>query len=486
MKKWLSVFFILATISLSAQEKIYAPTLTAPANGASNQIVNVLLDWNPVASAVKYQVHLDTSATFTNPQTVVVTYSAWQSALLLFGEVYSWRVRAIDAASDTSAWSAVRTFTVVTKPTLDKPSDSAKTVPVSPLLTWDAMSGVIGYQAQFDSVNTFDSPFLKNEFFTGSFEMRTNDNYYGDRYYWRVRAINNADTSEWSNIRTFVTRDSIALLSPSDGLTGVHPVDSIKFKSIYGTTGYQFAFDGDPGFSAPYYFNWDSTAIRIFSGDTTARGAMDTIPFGMQYWKVRLFNHVDTSKWSAVRSLTTIAKVTMLTPANAETDVVVTSDFTWEAIRGAKFYILEYDTAASFTSPIKVQVNVTTNSYDPPTNLLSQTNYYWRVRCATENDTTSTWDEYTFKTYFGVGIDEASNATWSVYPNPTNGVFYLTVDAASSARMEILNVLGDVVFSKNNLVNGTNLISIENLNNGMYMMRLILDGNTYTSRIIKK
>lgn len=486
MKKWLSVFFILATISLSAQEKIYAPALTAPADGAVNQVVNVLLDWNPVAGAVSYQVNLDTSSVFSNPQTAVATYSAWQASLLLFNTEYSWRVRAIAAPGDTSAWSAVRTFTVVSKPTLSKPSDNAITVPVSPSMSWLAMSGVVGYQAQFDSVNTFDSPFLKSQFFTGSYEMKTKDNYYGDQYFWRVRAINGLDTSNWSDIRTFFTRDSIALLSPSDGLTDVHPIDSIKFKSIFGTTGYQFAFDTDAGFSAPYYFNWDSTAIRIFSGDTTARGAMDTIPFGMQYWKVRLYNHVDTSKWSAVRSLTTVEKVAMLSPADNAVDVIVTSDFTWTAIRGTKFYILEYDTSATFSSPALVSMHVTSTSYDPPTNLLSQTNYYWRVLSVTETDTTSVWDEYTFKTYFGVGIEEAGNATWSVYPNPTNGVFYLTIDAASSARMEILNVLGDVVYSKNNLVNGSNMVSIENLNNGMYMLRLFIDDNTYTSRIIKK
>lgn len=486
MKKWLSVFFILTTISLSAQEKIYAPSLTAPANGAINQIVNVLLDWNPVASAVKYQVHLDTAPSFSNPQSSVAVYSAWQSSLLFFNTEYSWRVRAIDAASDTSAWSSVRTFTVVSKPTLSTPYDSSVVVPVSPAMKWLSMSGVIGYQAQFDSVNTFDSPFLKSEFFIGTVVMRTQDNYFGDQYFWRVRGINNSDTSDWSEIRNFYTRDTIAIVSPSNGLTNVHPVDSIKIKSIFGATGYQFAFDDDAGFSSPYYFDWDSTAFHVISGDTIARGAMDTIPFGAQYWKVRLYNNVDTCLWSSVRTITTVSKVNMLTPADADTNVLVTTNFSWDAIRGAKFYSLEYDTIASFSSPMKVSLNVTSNSYDPPTNFLSRTDYFWRVRCATESDTTSAWDEYNFTTYFGVGVEESSNASWSVYPNPTNGVFYLTIDASSSARIEILNVLGDVVMAKSGLSNGSNMISIDNLNNGIYMMRLVIDGTTCTSRIIKK
>jgi hypothetical protein len=316
--------------------------------------------------------------------------------------------------------------------------------------------------------------------------MRTQDNYFGDQYFWRVRGINNSDTSDWSEIRNFYTRDTIAIVSPSNGLTNVHPVDSIKIKSIFGATGYQFAFDDDAGFSSPYYFDWDSTAFHVISGDTIARGAMDTIPFGAQYWKVRLYNNVDTCLWSSVRTITTVSKVNMLTPADADTNVLVTTNFSWDAIRGAKFYSLEYDTIASFSSPMKVSLNVTSNSYDPPTNLLSRTDYFWRVRCATESDTTSAWDEYNFTTYFGVGVEESSNASWSVYPNPTNGVFYLTIDASSSARIEILNVLGDVVMAKSGLSNGSNMISIDNLNNGIYMMRLVIDGTTCTSRIIKK
>ncbi len=483
MKRIFTLFFVLFAVSVFAQEKIYAPTLTSPANAAVNQIVNVTLDWGPVAGAVKYQVHLDTSASFTNPQVVIAPYSAWQSALLLFGETYNWRVRAIDAADDTSAWSATWTFTVVSKPTLDTPSDSASKEPVITALKWLTMSGVASYQAQFDSVNTFNSGFLKEDEMTTT-NWSTTNNWYGDMYYWRVRGINGTDTSDWSLIRCLTTKDSIGLKFPADGATNVHPTDTLKIYSIYGTTGYQFAFDTDPAFSAPLYFDWDSSALVIIPGDTSAKGPMDTIPFGTFYYKVRLYNNVDTSKWSNVRSLSTVDKVTLSAPADDATNVVVTTNFSWTEIRGTKYYVLEYDTSAAFTAPTKV--NVTGLSYDPPTNLLSQTDYYWRVRAVTERDTTPVWDEYHFKTYFGVGIDENSAVSYSVYPNPTSGIFNVTIESASSARLEILNVLGDVVLSQDNLVNGVNTISMSSLNNGVYMLRLYIDGNMSTSRIIKK
>lgn len=484
MKKLLSAIFLFSSVLTMAQEKVYAPSLVAPSNGAVNQYVVGLSDWNPVAGAATYQVQIDTSSSFTNPVSAFSSYSAWTYTPLLFGTTYYWRVRAIGiSAGDTSAWSTVWSFTVVDKPTLNTPFDNSVVVPVSPTMKWNAIPGITKYQAQFDSVNTFNSGFLKTQV-VDAYEFSTRDNQYGNEYFWRVRGINGTDTSDWSLTRTFTTRDSIALTSPSNGNTGIHPIDSIKFKSVFGTTGYLFAFDDDPAFSTPYYFTWDSSAIRIFSGDTTARGAMDTIAFGSFYWKVCLFNHVDTSKWSEVRTLTTVAKVTMTSPADDDTLVPVTTSFTWDAIRGAKYYILEYDTNASYSNPTKV--NVTGVTYTPANDLLSRTDYYWRVRCVTASDTTSVWDEYYFKTYFGVGFEENNTPSWSVYPNPTTGPISLTIESANNARMEILNVLGDVVYSRNGLVNGVNVINLSSLADGVYMLRLYIDGQMTTSRIVKK
>ncbi len=489
MKKWLSVFFILATISLSAQEKIYAPSLTAPAAGAINQRVNVALDWNPVSGGVKYEFQLDTSSIFSNPQQHVVAYSAWQSSELLFNTVYYWHVRAIDAASDTSSWSVSRSFTTVAYPTLKTPAIGFSAAAVTHTVFWKTFFGVSEFQCQIDTVNTFDSPFLMTGHTVNDSSYLATNLLYGDTAFWRVRGIHSNDTSDWSISWRMITRDSITPLSPAANAVGVSPKDTIVFESIYGTTGYDIEFDTDNMFSSSDIFQLDSSAIQIAKYntkmDTVAKGIMQNFGFGeTYYWRARLRNAVDTSNWSLSSSFTTVDEVNMVSPADNDIDVVVTTSFKWNSILGITDYILEYDTSSLFSAP--TVVNVSDTVYTPASNLLSQTDYFWRVRAISDIDTTSLWDEYTFKTYFGVGIEESSNASWSVYPNPTNGVFYLTIDAASSARMEILNVLGDVVMAKSGLSNGSNMISIDNLNNGIYMMRLVIDGTTYTSRIIKK
>lgn len=491
MKKVLSALFILLTVYVSAQEKIYAPTLTAPVNAAINQNVNVLLDWAPVASAVKYEVNLDTSASFTNPQVVVVTYSAWQSANLLFGSVYYWRVRAIDASNLASGWSLVRNFTTVAAPTTAWPTQNSHTASLAPVLKWNLLSGVTKYECQFDSAATFDSPWLKQGIVSNTNNFHVYGNDYGDNYYYRVRGIHINDTSDWSVPVNFFTRDSVAfaLNSPSNNAIDIHPADTLRIKGIYGTNRYEVNFDTNSSFSSPTIFYWDSLAINIRYMstelyDTTARGAIDTIPFGTFYYRIRLMTDNDTSKWTETRMLSTINKVTLVSPADSSVGVLESTSFTWSAIRGAQYYILEYDTAATFASA--VSVNVTGTSYTPATNLLPLKDYFWRVSCVTVCDTTPDYNVFSFKTRALVGVEENPIGSWSVYPNPTTGVFSLNLESVSSARLEIMNLLGDVVYSKSNLENGTNVISIENLNDGIYMMRLYLNDKLYTSRIVKK
>lgn len=490
MKKILSALLILLAVSVSAQEKIYAPTLTAPGNAAVNQNVNVLLDWNPVAAAVKYEVNLDTSASFTNPQDVIVNYSAWQSANLLFGTIYYWRVRAIDANDVVSSWSAVRSFTSVSAPSLMWPTLNSTYASLSPELKWNLLSGVTMYECEFDSAATFDSPWYKSGIVSNTNKFQVFGNDFGEKYYYRVRGIHVNDTSSWSTPFSFFTNDSVAFHSTWTilGDTAIHPLDTIIIKGIMGTNRYEVNFANDAAFTSPQIFYWDSSALIVNNNsgnlDTIARGAIDTIPFGTFYYRVRLLTDNDTSKWTAVRTLTTVKKVVLKTPADDATAVDPATSFTWEAIRGAAYYILEYDTVPAFTNVTKV--NVTGTSYTPAAQLETQTNYYWRVRCVTNSDTTDLYDEYHFKTYWGVGVEENTVGTWSVYPNPTNGVFQLNIESATSARVEILNLLGDVVYSQNNLSNGSNTIYIENLNDGIYMMRLYIDSKLYTSRIVKK
>jgi len=78
-----------------------------------------------------------------------------------------------------------------------------------------------------------------------------------------------------------------------------------------------------------------------------------------------------------------------------------------------------------------------------------------------------------------VGINEAVDSLISVYPNPNNGVvnINLTAELAKNASLEVYDALGKLVV-KQVLANELNIINVSNLDNGIYMFKVLNNTNT--------
>ena len=141
-------------LTLFAQERIYSPALSLPVNGATAQMPNVLLDWDAVTGGntgiITYEIQLAEEPTFATPvifQTEFV--SAVETSELKFGNVYYWRVRAMDGV-DVSNWSETWSFRVLNKITLTKPTDFSDQT-TNPKLEWAAVTGITNYDYQLDT-----------------------------------------------------------------------------------------------------------------------------------------------------------------------------------------------------------------------------------------------------------------------------------------------------------------------------------------------
>ncbi len=88
-----------------------APTLTAPANMAVNQ-VNPLLTWNPDANAATYDAQIATDAGFTNvvASPTGLTAASYQTTGLVNLTTYYWRARGVNSCG-TGNYSAPFSFT---------------------------------------------------------------------------------------------------------------------------------------------------------------------------------------------------------------------------------------------------------------------------------------------------------------------------------------------------------------------------------------
>lgn len=156
MKNIYSIFgllLVLISISVSAQTKIYAPTLRMPENMAVEQMPNALLDWDAVTGispVIEYEVQIANNPDFTDAVTFDRTeFTALEMTDLVFGFTYYWHVKAYDG-DQGSAWSETWSFSVISAVIMDKPNEGAE-VFANPLISWEALTGIDGYIMEIDT-----------------------------------------------------------------------------------------------------------------------------------------------------------------------------------------------------------------------------------------------------------------------------------------------------------------------------------------------
>jgi len=89
------------------------PVLAGPTDNADTQVVDVVLDWNPVPGATKYALQISTDENFLSGVTTVsdIVGTRYSPATTLGNDQYWWRVRPYDAGGNFLDWSAVSIWT---------------------------------------------------------------------------------------------------------------------------------------------------------------------------------------------------------------------------------------------------------------------------------------------------------------------------------------------------------------------------------------
>ena len=242
-------------------------------------------------------------------------------------------------------------------------------------------------------------------------------------YYWRVRALDGANTGEHSTLASFeiftpVVVGAPLIGSPADGATTAF--NSVTLQVVNAEiTGpaesilYRFELATDPSFATP------SAVLTVApTGGATTSASPGDLPFEETFfWRVRATAEGRTGKitgaWTDTASFTTppppvvIGAPTPTSPIDGATVptlqptlVVANGEVTGDA--GTVTYQFQVDNGASFTSPesiFSVSLSGTgTTSGIVTVDLVSGTQYYWRVR-GTNGTLTSSWsDTATFLT----------------------------------------------------------------------------------------
>ncbi len=372
--EWSSTWQVTNTVNLK---------LNAPANNtATPQNIMVNFEWYHIYGLKGYLLEIDTSENFSSseklsydiPYKLAFIDNKWVN-LPYYGATYYWRMRAYNSL-DTGAWSDV--FRFITKGEINLLSPASNSTNIHPITTlkWDSLPGSKYYDYELDSSADFNSSLLLSGSITKSsnkvpLEAKVKDLYFGTRYFWRVRARTEQDTSGWS-LQHFTTIDTVEQIWPSDGFYSA--VDAnLWWVEIDGVTGYQYQLGEDSLFTGvPLY--------TVGADTTQVIWPVKLKTYSPYYWRVRTFHDKDTSAWNTAAFTTIMARPVLLTPINNATNIPTSNTvLDWADVTGADFYLVERGPNMQMTG--KTIDTVYISQMTIPT-LSRGTTYFWRVIAA--------------------------------------------------------------------------------------------------------
>ncbi len=189
---------------------------TNPANGATNQSASPTLNWGASTGATSYQFCYDTTNdnACTNWTNNATSTSKALSGLSL-KTTYYWHVRAVNSGGTTYANGGPTAFWSFR--TLDPPGAFSKVSPtngstgvsLSPTLSWNSSPFASSYQYCYDLIN--DNQCNRTWSSTPSTSVNISNLGTNTTYYWQVRAVNAAGTTEADNSswRSFTTTSTL-------------------------------------------------------------------------------------------------------------------------------------------------------------------------------------------------------------------------------------------------------------------------------------
>lgn len=273
---------------------------------------------------------------------------------------------------------AVFACSAVTAPALKIPADGTAGAPTAPQLTWGAVPKAFRYDLRLDTVSppqkVAASDLSQTSFVPANLQPST-------KYYWQVAAKGDPFCTPLataaSTIASFTTTSScgvaaFTLNSPTDLATGVALPVQLTWQAASGAAAYDVYLGG-------------TNPPPLVTSGITATTFTASVAGGRYYWFVVAHAACDPTKTvtSDIRSFATQSSsctpgqigVTLSSPADASTDVPLTTDLKWSGSGAVDAYDIYFGTDPN--PPLSsANISATTQTVS---SLRPATKYYWRV-----------------------------------------------------------------------------------------------------------
>nr|NQU93590.1 T9SS type A sorting domain-containing protein [Bacteroidota bacterium] len=198
--------------------------LSKPNNNSVDQDLNVQLRWDNVEGIDKYDYQIGADPDFIITTTYVTDTFRVFPEDLKYGITYYWRARARHDF-DTTQWSEPYNFMTAAAVLLENPLNEEDSLGLKPKLEWSQIKGTTTYEVEYaDNADFIDS-------FVDYPEASDDDNpeynvlyalTLGTQYYWRIRACNSYDTSDYSEVWSFTTFPPVGINDDFFAEAGIH------------------------------------------------------------------------------------------------------------------------------------------------------------------------------------------------------------------------------------------------------------------------
>ena len=277
------------------------------------------------------------------------------------------------------------------KPELLTPLNNS-VIQVEGTVTWSNVVGAVRYQIQFDKNSSFSQPLI-NASVTGLEKYNFSGLNHNKIYFWRVRAFNDKDTSNWSAANFFKTNIAAPVLTyPSNNMVGLKLKDTLRWSPVDGADSYHVQTSFNISFNT---LSLNTKSIKLNQLELTGVG--NNIEY---FWRVRAFKGADSSKWSEVYNFTTvIAEPNLTSPVDSAFNIPEKQEFLWSYVYGAEFYHFEISENPSFSENL-IQIEKVNNNQIEISTLEFDKTYFWRVKALRSTDSSRWSNVWSFSTQY--------------------------------------------------------------------------------------
>lgn len=314
MKRWMKIpgiLLLVMTTSLACEdlyEEDLAETpivLLGPADGASTELASPTFWWEELDVATEYQFQVVRPSFDSIVQLIAdSTVNNNQTSISLLPGKYQWRVRGLNASSQT-CWSysnlSIDSTNVLTNQVviLQTPGNNVAINTDPPTFTWAQLLNADEYRLKVYQ-NTQSGTLLYDIPQISSNSYAFVDTLGEGVYEWGVSAVNASSVSQFTYfmVEIDVTDPTVSTpTTPANNGTASHGVQ-INFN-------WTRAIDNGSTISDSIFIATDSSFNNVVLREsTTATSISDTLGVGTHYWRLRTYDRAkNKSSYSAFRSL---------------------------------------------------------------------------------------------------------------------------------------------------------------------------------------